>query len=98
MDRRLYRRSRLFSTTPDDAGIGNNRAATLKPSLGFILAASALLTSHSRAQDLDLIIRGGSLIDGSGSPATKTDIGIKGDRIVFIGSSAGKNAKREIDA
>jgi N-acyl-D-amino-acid deacylase len=70
----------------------------LKRSLNLILAASTLLASHSCAQDLDLIIRGGSLIDGSGSPATLTDIGIKGDRIVFIGNSAGRNAKREIDA
>jgi len=57
-----------------------------------------MLSSHSFAQDVDLIIRGGSLIDGSGSPATKTDIGIKGDRIVFVGNSAGRNAKRLIDA
>jgi N-acyl-D-aspartate/D-glutamate deacylase len=70
----------------------------LKRSLNLILAASSLLASHSFAQDLDLIIRGGSLIDGSGSPATKTDIGIKGVRVVFIGSSAGRNAKRLIDA
>jgi N-acyl-D-aspartate/D-glutamate deacylase len=70
----------------------------LKRSLNLILAASTLLASHSFAQDLDLIIRGGSLIDGSGSPATLTDIGIKGDRIVFIGNSVGRNAKREIDA
>lgn len=57
-----------------------------------------MLTSHSFAQDLDLIIRGGSLIDGSGSPATKADIGIKGDRIVFVGDSAGRKATRQIDA
>jgi N-acyl-D-aspartate/D-glutamate deacylase len=70
----------------------------LKRSLSFILAATTLLASQSFAQDLDLIIRGGSLIDGSGSPATKADIGIAGDHIVFIGSSAGRKAKREIDA
>jgi N-acyl-D-amino-acid deacylase len=70
----------------------------LKRSLKLILAASTLLASYSFAQDLDLIIRGGSLIDGSGSPATTTDIGIKGDRIVFIGNSAGRRSKREIDA
>jgi N-acyl-D-aspartate/D-glutamate deacylase len=57
-----------------------------------------MLAPHAFAQDLDLIIRGGSLIDGSGSPATKTDIGIKGDRIVFVGPSAGRKSKREIDA
>jgi N-acyl-D-amino-acid deacylase len=59
---------------------------------------SILLTSCAFAQKLDLIIRGGSLIDGSGSPAVKADIGIVGDRIVFVGSSAGRKAKREIDA
>ncbi len=64
----------------------------------LMLAATTLLAPRSFAQDLDLIIRGGSLIDGSGSPAIKADIGITGDRIVFIGSSAGRKAKREIDA
>lgn len=67
-------------------------------SVSLILAASSILTSHSFAQDPDLIIRGGSLIDGSGSPATKADIGIKGDRIVFVGNSAGRRAARQIDA
>ena len=54
-----------------------------------------MLASHSFAQELDLIIRGGSLIDGSGSAATKIDIGIKGDRIAFVGNGAGRNAKRD---
>ena len=72
----------------------------MKRSLHLILATLTLLPSHAfvRAQNLDLIIRGGSLIDGSGSPAKKADIGITSDRIVFIGSSAGRKAKREIDA
>ncbi len=50
------------------------------------------------AQDLDILIRNGAVLDGSGSPDTKVDIGISGDRIVFIGNSAGKHARREIDA
>jgi N-acyl-D-amino-acid deacylase len=63
-----------------------------------LLATSILLRSCAFAQDLDLIIRGGSLVDGSGSVAVKADIGIAGDRIVFVGSSKGRKAKREIDA
>ena len=59
----------------------------MKRSRILTLAATTLLTSCSFAQDFDLIIRGGSLIDGSGSPAIKADIGITGDRIVFIGSN-----------
>jgi len=72
----------------------------LKRSLSLLLAATILLTAHCSvlAQDLDFILRGGSLIDGSGSPAIHADIGIAGDRIVFVGSGGGRKAKREIDA
>jgi N-acyl-D-amino-acid deacylase len=70
----------------------------LKKSLSIILAAAAILAPHVVAQNLDLIIRGGSLIDGSGSPSIKGDIGIQGDRIVFVGSSVGRKSKRLIDA
>lgn len=37
---------------------------------------------------LDLLIKGGLVIDGSIRAPVKTDIGIRGDRIVFIGKSA----------
>ncbi|HXG85683.1 MAG TPA: D-aminoacylase [Pyrinomonadaceae bacterium] len=40
---------------------------------------------------LDLLIKGGTIIDGSMRAPVKTDIGIRGDRIVFIGNSARKN-------
>jgi N-acyl-D-amino-acid deacylase len=76
----------------------------MKQSLNLMLAAAILLLSRpfafaqGPAQPVDLIIRGGSVIDGSGSPAIRADIGITGDRIVFVGSSAGKKAKRAIDA
>jgi N-acyl-D-aspartate/D-glutamate deacylase len=60
----------------------------------LLLSAPCLAT----AQKLDLIIRGGSVVDGSGSPAQRVDIGIAGDRIVFVGSSNGKQATRVIDA
>lgn len=47
----------------------------------------------------DLLLRGGTVFDGSGADARKADIGISGDRIVFIGDakSAGVTAEREID-
>lgn len=72
----------------------------MKRCVPFVLVATIVLTSHIfvHAQDLDLIIRGGFVIDGSGSSIAKADIGIKGDRIVFVGSSAGRKGHREIDA
>src|SRR5215469_1698149 len=57
-----------------------------------------LLPVRLSGQELDILIRGGTLIDGSGSPQKPADIGIKGDRIVFVGSGAGRNARRVIDA
>ena len=46
---------------------------------------------------LDLIIRNGTVIDGTGSPKFKADIGIKDDLIIAIGEVTG-SAAREIDA
>jgi N-acyl-D-amino-acid deacylase len=62
------------------------------------LIAALWMAPLVHAQDLDLILRNGTVIDGSGSPSTHTDVGIAGDRIVFVGLSAGKKAKRVIDA
>ncbi len=66
--------------------------------LKVVLAAVALIASSCAAQELDLILHGGSVIDGSGSAAVRADVGIAGDRIVFVGASAGRKAKRTIDA
>ena len=45
----------------------------------------------------DLIIRGGTIVDGSGGTPFEGDVAIDGDRIVEVGKVAGE-AKREIDA
>ena len=45
----------------------------------------------------DLIIRNGSVVDGTGSKARRADIGVNGDRIVAIGEVDGR-AKKRIDA
>jgi N-acyl-D-aspartate/D-glutamate deacylase len=48
----------------------------------------------------DLLIRGGQLVDGTGAPGRVADVGIVGDRIVFVGRAnpAGPRPKRTIDA
>ena len=45
----------------------------------------------------DLVIRGGTVVDGTGVPSRKADVAIDGDRIVAVGNDVGE-AKREIDA
>lgn len=46
----------------------------------------------------DILIKNGSVIDGSGSPAFPSDIAIKNGKIVEIGSLGACEAKRVIDA
>ena len=46
----------------------------------------------------DLVIAGGSVIDGTGSPAVMTDVGIRADRIATIGPLGDARAARRIDA
>ena len=48
-------------------------------------------------QTVDLIIRGGTVVDGSGGPAMAADVGIAGGRIVAVGPR-GTDAQRVIDA
>src|SRR5512134_130613 len=45
----------------------------------------------------DLVIRGGTLVDGTGAPARAGDVAIDGDRIAQVGGKAGAG-RREVDA
>ena len=49
---------------------------------------------------LDVLIRNGTLYDGTGAPARRADVGVRDDRIVFVGdaTAASMSAAREIDA
>ena len=49
-----------------------------------LMALIAIATSSARGQTYDLIITGGTVIDGTGSPRYRADIGITGDRIRLI--------------
>jgi N-acyl-D-aspartate/D-glutamate deacylase len=46
---------------------------------------------------MDLVIRGGTVVDGSGAPCRTADVGIRGSTIVAVGAVAERGA-REIDA
>src|SRR5262249_38160476 len=47
---------------------------------------------------LDLVLAGGRVVDGTGAPWFRADVGIAGDRIVAIGNLAHAEARRRIDA
>ncbi|NJN41646.1 MAG: D-aminoacylase [Flammeovirgaceae bacterium] len=63
----------------------------------FILLAGTLLL-HCQTRQYDTIIINGSVLDGTGHEAIKTDIGIIGDQIVKIGDLKSAKATTVIDA
>ena len=46
----------------------------------------------------DVLIRGGSVYDGSGNPPFRGDVAIVGDRIAFVGAKAPGTARNIVDA
>ena len=65
----------------------------------FALACAAASPAGAQApQRLDLIIRNGVVVDGSGGPRRIADIGVRGDRIVVVGDARRMRARRVIDA
>src|SRR5687767_9467253 len=65
------------------------------PALACIVS---VLTSTVVAQDYDLIIRHGRVLDGTGAPAIAADVAIRGDRVVAIEKDLAGTAKTTIDA
>ena len=59
---------------------------------------AAVLACRLQPPAFDVLISGGDLIDGTGAPARRADIGIFGDRIVEVGDLTGRPAARTIDA
>src|SRR5262249_7026779 len=46
----------------------------------------------------DIVVRGGTVIDGSGSPGTVTDVAVAAGRIAALGRSLAGRAQKTIDA
>lgn len=66
------------------------------------LLTAVLLTAAGpgavAAQDFDVILRGGRVLDGSGNPWFAADVGLTGDRIAAVGDLDGRTARLEVDA
>lgn len=68
----------------------------MKKSFPLLLCLLALLSC--KKQEYDVIIRGGNVYNGSGSPPVHADVGINSDTIAYIGDLSDAVAKKEIDA
>src|SRR5262245_8886787 len=63
--------------------------------LMLLLPAGAL---PAFAAEHDLVVRGGTIFDGTGAAGYTGDVVVDGDRIVYVGKSRGDAAKTVIDA
>ncbi|MEY2434868.1 MAG: N-acyl-D-amino-acid deacylase, partial [Acidimicrobiaceae bacterium] len=46
---------------------------------------------------MDLVLRGGKVIDGTGAPARSADVGVEGDRIVAVGDVGSTNGAEVVE-
>lgn len=90
------------------------RSSTLPPVLaGFLAAAACLLTpaasliplgatdvpdARLAAQQYDVILRNGRVLDGTGNPWFRADVALRGDRVAAVGDLDGATAATELDA
>lgn len=81
-----------------------NAVSRVFPALGTAaLVAAALIVASPRSQaqappDYDLIIRNGTVVDGTGQPGRVAAVGLRGGRIAGIGALTGATARETIDA
>ncbi|MCR4373921.1 MAG: amidohydrolase family protein [Acidobacteria bacterium] len=73
-------------------------AAVVVIALAGIVALVAARTAGSGAPAFDVLVINARLLDGSGNPWLREDLGIRGDRIVARGRLAGAAATRLINA
>src|SRR5688500_1738556 len=67
--------------------------------LVFLLAtALSPMAQSGRQERFDVLIRNARVMDGTGNPWLRADLGITGDRIAAVGNLAAATATRTIDA
>lgn len=73
------------------------RAGRLARAAGAALLACTLLAGPAAAQEYDLVIRNGRVLDGAGNPWILADVAIRDGRFAKVGVVAGRG-EREVDA
>ncbi len=66
--------------------------------LGIAFAGLLLSSAAAPAPDYDILIKGGTVYDGSGGAPFVGDVAIKGDKIAYVGPQAPGTAAKVVDA
>ena len=64
----------------------------------IVLLVSTGIGQHQQQPAYDIIIRNGTVYDGTGRAGRRADVGIKGDQIAAIGDLSKAKAATEVDA
>ena len=70
----------------------------MMPRLFLVAFVTSTIAVAARAQDFDVIIKGGAVYDGTGGEAQRVDLAIKGDRIAGLGDFKDASAKTIVNA
>jgi N-acyl-D-amino-acid deacylase len=65
--------------------------------LCLLLLAGPLVAVEEATEEYDLILRGGTIYDGSGGKPFTGDVALRGDRIAAVGDLKGARGKTEVD-
>jgi len=65
--------------------------------LGMLLPLTSCVAPE-QAPEFDVVIRGGTVYDGTGSEPVRADVGLRGDQVVTVGDLSKAGAKLVVDA
>lgn len=78
--------------------VARSAATTAAIALGVAPPLSAAPAVHTRRRDVDLLIRGGLVLDGTGAEGRELDVAITSARVTAIGARLEETARDVIDA
>ena len=64
----------------------------------LVLLLSAGVLAAAAARPFDVVIRGGQILEGTGTPGYSADVGLREGKIAKIGRLSGVRSRRTIDA
>lgn len=100
----MVRMSDNHEASSPKASSSRARAPRWRLTAGAVAASAMVLAlvppaggQPSEVEEFDVLLRHGTVVDGSGADGFEADVGIRADRIVKVGDLSGASAEQEID-